>query len=420
MALKPAPPSSDQRSEEVYLARQPILDRALRVFGYELLYRACRDGSASAPDPVLASLHVLSESLLGFGLEALLGGKRGFVNFPRQLLVCDEFITLPKGSLVIEILESVVPDAEVVRACRRLRAEGRLLALDDVGPNTPTLALADFAHFLKVDFTTTSSEERKALVSRYRRPGRLLIAEKLETPQDFLCARREGFDQFQGYFFAKPVILARQEIPVSKFNRLRLLAEIQRPELDFKRIELLLKKEIGLCHRLLRYLNSARFGVRFRVSSIEQCLTLLGEEELRRWIALAVIPALAADKAGPLVETAVVRAELCELLAPQVGLETRRSELFLMGMFSLLDAVIGRPLEEILAEIGLADDICDALTAKPNSLRRLAQVYRLVTAYEKGDWPAVASTAGELGLTPDSISELYLEAVHRHRAVFPA
>lgn len=403
---------------EVYLARQPILDRELRVSGYELLYRACRAGGAGRPDPIQASLLVLSETLLGFGLETLLGGKLGFVNFPRELLVADGPPPLPKDCLVIEILESVTPDGEVVEACRRLRAENYRLALDDVGPNTPTLALADFAHFIKVDFPGATSAERKDLVRRYGRPRRLMLAEKVETQADFLFARQEGFDRFQGYFFARPVILSRQEIPVSKFNRLRLLAEIERPELDFKRIGLLLRGEVGLCHRLLRYINSARFGMRLRVNSIERCLALLGEDEVRRWIALAALPVLAADRPGPLVETAVVRAEFCEALAPQVGLGARRSEIFLMGMFSLLDAIIGRPLEEILEEIGLADDIRDALLGRPESSDRLHQLYRLVTAYERGDWPTVASAAGELGLTLESAVNLYLEALRRHRAAF--
>jgi EAL and modified HD-GYP domain-containing signal transduction protein len=156
---------------EVFLARQPILDRDLRVCGYELLYRSCRSGAAAASDPVLASRQVLSEVLLGFGLEPLLGGKLGFVNFPRELLVEAEAYPWPRNSLVIEILESVAPDAEVTDACRRLQANQYLLALDDVGPETPTLALADFVRFIKVDFAATSSAERKQLVRRYGRPG---------------------------------------------------------------------------------------------------------------------------------------------------------------------------------------------------------------------------------------------------------
>ena len=393
-------------------------DRDLRVCAYELLYRSCRNGCARAPDPVLATTQVLSESLLGFGLDALLGGKLGFVNFPRELLVGELPFPLPKTALVIEILESVVPDAEVVEACRRLQAQGYLLALDDVGPTTPTLSLADLVRFIKVDFAATTSAERRRLVRRYGRLGCSMLAEKLESRADFLCAQHEGFDRFQGYFFAKPVILARQEILVSKFNHLRLLAEIQRPELDFKRIEDLLKGEVGLCHRLLRYLNSARFGLCARVTSIHRGLTLLGEEHVRRWVALAALPALAADKPDQLVETAVVRGEFCELLAPHLGLGSRRSELFLMGMFSLLDVMVGRPLEEILDEIGLPDDIRDVLVGKPDPSGRLHLLHRLVTTYEQGDWCRVALAAEELGLPPESVSDLYLEAVRRHQAAF--
>jgi EAL and modified HD-GYP domain-containing signal transduction protein len=245
-----------------------------------------------------------------------------------------------------------------------------------------------------------------------------MLAEKLETRADFLRALEEGFDRFQGYFFARPVILARQEVPISKLNHLRLLAELHRPELDFKRIERLLKGEVGLCHRLLRYLNSARFGLRTRVTGIRRALVLLGERELRRWVALAALPALAADKPDLLVETAAIRAEFCELLAPRLGLESRRSELFLMGMFSLLDAIIGRPLEEILEKIPLAEDIRDALTGKPRRTDRLHLLPLLVTAYERGDWCEAAQAAEGLGVELESVSELYLEAVRRHQALF--
>jgi EAL and modified HD-GYP domain-containing signal transduction protein len=404
---------------KVFLARQPIFDRALKVCGYELLYRSCASGGFDGSDPTLASMQVLSNSLFGFGLDKLLAGKLGFVNFPRELLVTGIASVLPAKSLVIEILESVDPDDAVIAACRALKEKGFMLALDDVDPRTPSLRLAELVNVIKVDFRATTPSDRQLLIRRYAKPA-LMLAEKVETQAEFLQAQQEGFTYYQGYFFARPLILPREEIPACKLNYLRLMTEIYCPELEFGQIENLIKHEVSLCQRLLRYVNSAAFSWRVPIASIRQALVLLGENEMRRWISLAALPVLSSDRPDQLVESAVLRARFCELIAPWARLPARHSELFLMGMFSLLDVMTGRPLAELLEELHLAPDIRDALLGNLQPADRLAQVYALVLACERADWESVSLTAHQLGMPAEVVSDLYLEAVNWCAEILPA
>jgi EAL and modified HD-GYP domain-containing signal transduction protein len=262
-----------------------------------------------------------------------------------------------------------------------------------------------------VDFRATTESDRRLLIQRYGKPA-LMLAEKVETQAEFLQAQQEGFHYYQGYFFARPVILPREEIPACKLNYLRLMSEIYCPELEFGQIERLIKHEVSLCQRLLRYVNSAAFGWRAPIASIRQALVLLGENEMRKWISLAALPVLSTGKPDQLAESAALRARFCELIAPCARLAARQSELFLMGMFSLLDVMTGRPLAEILEELHLAGDVRNVLLGKPASEDRLAQVYALVLACEKADWDSVSSVAHRLGMPAEAVSDLYLEAVN--------
>lgn len=392
------------------LARQPIFDSSLNVYGYELLYRSCRTNAFDAADGDLASMQVLATTLLTLGPDNVLGGKLGFINFTRELLLGDLAMLLPPDSFVIEILESVEPDDEVIAACRTLGRRGYRIALDDFILHNSQQPLVEFADILKVDFRLTTGPERRRIVQRYGRPGLTMLAEKVETAEELASARREGFGCFQGYFFARPVILAKTTIPSFKVNLLRILSEVYSREFDLRKIEGLFKQDMPLCYRLLRYVNSAVFGWRSRINSIHQAIVLLGEEDVRRWLTLAALPALASDKPEELVETAVLRARFCELLAPCAGLSHRASDLFLLGMFSLLDAMVGRPLEELLEELWLADDVRGALVGGRAEDNPLARVYRLALAWERSEWDAVTRIAAELGLRIDVISDLYFEA----------
>ena len=250
--------------------------------------------------------------------------------------------------------------------------------------------------------------------------GPWMLAEKVETQEEVAWARREGFSYFQGYFFARPVILAKNDVPSFKVNLLRILAEMHAPEFDFGRVELLIKQDLPLCYRLLRYVNSAAFGWRSPIPSVRQAMTLLGEEEVRRWLTLAALPALASDKPDELVETAALRARFCELCAPWTGLSDRRSDLFLLGMFSLLDVMVGRPLDELLGELCIAEDVRGALLGHLAAEKPFAAIYQLVLACERAEWDTVSRLAASLGSPAEVVSDLYLEAVRWCAEIFHA
>jgi len=396
---------------DILLARQPIFGSNLQVYGYELLYRACHNHGGSGSDGTVASMQVLANVLLTFGPARVLGGKVGFINFTRELLVSDLAYMLPWDSLVIEILETVVPDEPVIAACRKLKDRHYRLALDDFVDTEQSLPLVELANIIKVDFRSTPERERLRLVRSHARPGLRFLAEKVETSEEFEWARKNGFDYFQGFFLARPSMMARKEIPALKINTLRLLAQVHRRELDFGEVEELIKRDAPLCYRLLRYVNSGAFALPSRISSIRQAMMILGEEDMRKWIALAAIPALASDKPNELLERATLRARFCELLAPWAGPSPRGSELFLAGMFSLLDAMVGRPLGELLEELGLTDTVGAVLLGQSPAESGLSQVYRLALACEDADWDAVLRIAKKLRAPVEVVSDLYVEAV---------
>ena len=359
----------------------------------------------------MASLQVITNSLLSIGVETLLAGARAFVNFPEPLLTDERALSLPPSITVIEILENVKAGPEVIAACRDLRARGYALALDDFPQQTDYAELASLVDIIKVDFRATSAAEQEAIVHQYLPRGVRLLAEKVETQEEFRRAWKFGYHYFQGYFFARPVVVSRREIPGFKLNYLRLLAEIHQPEVEFKDLESLIQSDVSLASKLLRYVNSAVFGWITPVQSIRQALALLGEQEIRNWASLAALSTLTVDKPDELMRVALLRARFCELLAPWEGLAYRKADLFLTGLFSLLDAMLDRPLAEILAEMRLTGAIAETLLGTSQPGHPMALVYRLVREYESGNWEAFTATADQLHVPVEIIPELYLNAV---------
>lgn len=396
---------------EVFVARQPIFDRRQRVYGYELLFRPQLDSTAAGTASSMASLQVITNSLLSIGVETLLAGARAFINLPEQLLTDERALSLPPSIAVIEILESVKAGPEVIAACRDLRARGYMLALDDFPQQADYADLAGLVDIIKVDFRATSAGEQEAIVNQYRPRGIRLLAEKVETQEEFHRARKLGYHYFQGYFFARPVVVSRREIPGFKLSYLRLLAEIHQPEVDFRGLESLIQRDVSLASKLLRYVNSAVFGWITPVQSIRQALALLGEQEIRNWASLAALSTLAVDKPDELMRMALLRARFCELVAPWEGLALRKADLFLTGLFSLLDAMLDRPLAEILAEMRLTGPIAETLLGTTQPEQPMALVYRVVREYESGNWGAFTATAKQLHVPVEIIPELYLNAV---------
>ena len=235
-----------------FVARQPILDRAQKVFGYELLFRNGIEDYFSAGDAEVAARSTLDSSLL-FGLNTLCHNSRAFVNCTHEMLLKDLVTLLPPSQTVVEILETVEPDDRVTAACKRLKAAGYLIALDDFAPDDPRAILSDFADIVKVDIRATKMEERVRIMRRFGSPKCKMLAEKLETPHEFYQARDMGFAYFQGYFFCRPEVVIGREVPASRVRYVQLLEMVSRPEIEMRELEKLLKQEAAICYRLLRY-----------------------------------------------------------------------------------------------------------------------------------------------------------------------
>jgi c-di-GMP-related signal transduction protein len=395
---------------DVLVARQAIFDRDRRVFGYELLFRSAAGQNAfDGTEGSLATKQVLANSLLVIGLETLVGNKKAFFNFGRGPLLQGWHASLPRQSTVIELLETVEPDDEVLAACRKLREEGYRIALDDFVLRPGWERLLDVADLIKVEIQSTPRAEQKLLIRSAQERGLEMLAEKVETHEEFEWARQAGYDYFQGYFFARPVMMRARQIPASKIHCLRLLQEAQRPELDFDRLEALITEDVSLSYQLLRYVNSPLFALTSNIRSIRQALLYFGEVELRKWIALATLARTASDKPGELIRYSLLRARFCELVIRLTGNGLEQSA-FLTGLFSMLDALIDRPLEDTLAEICLDPEIAAVLRGQAPAGDPLACVYELARCYEVADWPRVEKLGAQLKVPIASLGEVYCEA----------
>jgi EAL and modified HD-GYP domain-containing signal transduction protein len=396
---------------EVYLGRQPILDRGRTVVGYELLFRSSQANYCDSADPVAATSQVIVNAVLGVGLDRLLGGKPAFINFDRTLLLGDWTTLIPPGKAVIEILETVPADPEVLSACHRLREQGYALALDDCLNDSRTAAFAPFVDILKVDFQETSPAVQAEMVARYRKFGVRMVAEKVETEAEFRRAGLLGYDYFQGYFFARPAVLQAARIPVSRMSGLRLLKQIQRQDLDFQIIADLIRHDVAFSHSLLTYLNSAAFHWAARVESIRHGLFLLGPEEVRKWGWMASLSSLSHRRPPVFMAQVLLRGRFCEAIAGAAKRSPGASDPFLLGMFSLLDAILDRPLQQILEDLNIGDNIRNALLGTAPDTDFLFLVLRIAKSWEVGDWSEVAVAANAIGLSSDDLRACYLESL---------
>lgn len=395
-----------------FMARQPIFDRHLRVYAYELLFRGGPENYfQSSPD---AAPSVIADSITLFDLQTLIGHARAFINVDELALRLGAPRLLPPDRVVVEILESVAATDEIVSICRDLRAAGYLLALDDFIDDPALAPLVQLVHFLKVDFRLLDHDGRARIAAKYSNNGISLLAEKVETEHELTEARSLGYAYFQGYFFCKPSMLQTRDIPGNKLIYLQLLNAVAPAELDFAHIEDLLKQEPSLLYRLLRYLNSPLLGLRSEVRSIRHAITLLGELEFRRWVSIFAIVSMSADKPPELIRTALTRAYFCEEFSAPAHLPDKKSSLFLMGLLSITDALLDKPIAEILESLPVTQEVKTALIGGENPLH---DVYELLLALERAEWPHLSDYAARLHCPEDQVPAAYASALQKASSV---
>lgn len=396
-------------TSQVCVARQPILDARKRVFGYELLYRAARTDTSWAGGPGnQASARVLNDALLSLGLDTLTSGKFAFLNVSEQVLLQDVITVLPPDGIIVELLENIPVTPEVVEACRSLQRRGYAIALDDYTPGCSAEELLPYAKYVKIDLLLTPPEQLVPLSSQLLAKGLRLLAEKVETAESFETAHKAGCSLFQGYFFCRPTTYSKGAIAPRRIAYLRLLAALNKPNVTSAMLEEIIKQDASFSYRVLRSANSAAFGLRQTVRSIQEALILIGQDRVRKWASIWAMAGLSDGATSELVNITILRARCCELLGQTSKYDSGDSDHFLLGLCSLLDVILGRPMDVALEDLPLSAATRAALLGDDNPERHILDA---VTAYERGAWEAAAQAALRGGIDGDRLPEAYAGAL---------
>ncbi|MEP7363770.1 MAG: HDOD domain-containing protein [Acidobacteriota bacterium] len=395
---------------EIFVGRQPILDDKMSTRAYELLFRESNSGGAPSQLDGATS-RMISHVFISMGVDHVLGNLPGFLNVDRETLLDGTCELLPPQQIVIELLETIEPDDEVVQACVRLRNKGFLLALDDFIPSDGWKKILPLASVVKVDFRAMAPDQLYQVRTEWDAPHIRFLAEKVETREEFAHAQKLGFSLFQGYFFARPVILSKREMPGHKMHCLRILAEARREEMRFEKLAQMIKTEISLSRRLLKFINSPLFDWLTPVTTIERALANLGEEGTQRWLSIALLPQLSDGQSDHLWMMSLARARFCESVARESSNATRQGDMFLMGLFSLLDTMLGMPIEEATESLGMADDVRHFLCGKSLRTSLPARIWAALEACESVDSAKIDRAAGSMRLRPDQVASMWAEAL---------
>jgi EAL and modified HD-GYP domain-containing signal transduction protein len=403
-----AAPGTPAVGRTLYAARQPILGRTSQLEGYELLFRGGPENRFDCPDADFASAATIEQSATAFGLDGIVGDRRAFLNFTRRALLMGYHRMLPPERTVIELLENIEPDREVLDACRAMRAEGYRVALDDYTFRAESEPLLDVVDVVKVDLRLAANACDPRRLERLHGRKLQLLAEKVETHEEHRAALGAGYQLFQGYFFCKPQMIETRDLPPNKLTSLRFMAEMSREDVSIDKIEELFRHDPALTVRLLRYLNSAAFGWRHEIDSLRHALAVIGVRPLRQWALMIGMLRLGSDRPHELSLTALSRARFAERIAPPSGLQEHQGELFLGGLLSLVDTMVGRPLPEVLSGLAVSERVRAALLGREGPL---APPLTLVSAWQTGDWASVESARRACPVDDRSLGEAYVDSL---------
>ena len=395
-----------------FAARVPILTKDEKVFGYKLLFRTDFNSILPSVDSDLASRNVIDmSSLLGF--NTLSNNLPAFIVATRDTLIGEYLSLLPSHKVIVEIPGSIALDTEVVRACKELKRVGFRIALSNCRNHGSWEEIVGVADFLKIDIKTAPLAEISELMRRHS--SSRFIAENVETREDFEFCKNEGFSLFEGYFFRKTETMRARGAQSDRKVCLRLLAVVSRPEIDWIELEEVLKSDPMIYFRLLRYLNSAAFGLESEIKTVRRALTFLGENEIRRWCRLSGMLEVSKNKPSDLTLAALVRARFAELIGKRVDYGS--SDLFQVGLLSLMDAILEIPMREVLDGLPVDEEARAVLLENQGPL---SLVYELIVAVEAGVWPKVASLSTRLQIDQEFIAKSHWEAMEWAQSIATA
>ena len=392
---------------EVYVGRQPIFDRHSNVFGYELLYRRSMNNFYEGVDGNQATRDLIYNAFFAMQIDDLTEGKVGFINFTDAMVRDLVPEILPKEQLVIEILENSIVDQDLIQACKSLKEKGYILALDDFVLNPSFELLLELVDIIKIEFPNVSLETQRNLINKYKHKIKFL-AERLETREEYNVALQMGYDYFQGFFFSKPVIYKQNDIGVLNTSILNIIHQLRTLDPDYNRIAQAVELDVGLSYKVIRLSNTISFGARYSIRSVRQALVRIGILELRRWFNVLLLKDLQQVENHELIKQSLVRAHLMENLAQYCGAKEQSLDYLLTGMFSSIDVLLSKPMEEVLMGMPLVDTVKAALLGEENDLKHVLDFVKRYEAMdinpETFDFPL-----GKIDL--ESFNGFYIEAL---------
>ena len=387
---------------DIFIGRQPIYDRKKGVYAYELLFRSAHRNVADITDGDKATSDVIVNTFMEIGLDNIVGNRLAFINLTRAFFVDDTTMSLPSDRVVLEFLEDIEADEEVVAGVTRLCQQGYSIALDDFIYHESLQPLVELADIIKIDIMALSQDEIRSHVEQLRKHPLRLLAEKVETHDDYDFCMELGFDYFQGYFFSQPKILRSQRLPNNRLAILKLLSKLQDPDITPAELESLIIQDVAFSFKILRYVNSAAIALPRKIESIQQAVVILGMATIRSWTTLLAMSQID-DKPAELVVTAMIRARMAENMARALN-ESDPDAYFTVGLFSALDALMDNSMEDILTQLPLAEHIIDALLHHRGAH---GKILSCVLAYERGKWEDIHCEA----LSTTEIRDAYLSAM---------
>jgi c-di-GMP-related signal transduction protein len=391
---------------DVFVARQPIFTRLKKIFAYELLFRDSLANVFPDIDGETATSSLLSSTFLTVGIDNISGKHRVFINFTEDLLLRGTPTLFSREKIMVEVLENVRPTQEVIEACQSLKKKGYDLALDDFVYRQNLVPLIGIAKIIKIDFRLNSTQEVEHLVAALKGFPCRLLAEKVETHEEFQKAIALGFSYFQGYFFSQPEVFKNKDISSSQFTIIQLICEVNRVEFDIDKLEKIINKDVSISYKLLNYLNSAYFSRLQPLSSIRQAIIYLGERGTRLFVSLIATSQLAAHKPDELMKASIIRARFLELLGEEAKMIS--GKFFLLGLFSLIDAMLDNTMAYLIGQLPLTADVSEALVKRSGPL---FPYLRLVELYEIGEWQELDQGLAMMNLRGENIVRYYLDAV---------
>lgn len=407
-----------EKDKNFFLGRQPILGPKKEIAGYELLFRAADEDNAIFNSNSQASAAVITNALASFGINEVLGDKLGFINVDIDLLMSETVELLPADQIVLELLETIPLNEEVIKRCAELKKMGFTLALDDHQIDDANYNIYNYIDIVKLDVLSTDTNELKNIAKKLRKYPVSLLAEKVETIQQFQICRKLGFEFFQGYFFARPVVLKGKSIDVSHVALFRLLQQLTL-DAKFSYLEKLFKENPSLSFKLLKLVNSVSIGLREKIKTLRHALVILGINNLRRWIKLSLYTNHDSRSANnPLVEMAAVRGRLMEILLKEITgckLGSEQAEAaFMVGLLSLLDVLFETPMSEMIPNLNLDDNVSEALLSKGGQLGKLLI---LTEKLELSDFDTVKLLLNEFSISIDRLLSAQLQAFNWRTAI---